>query len=151
MRRLKADPNTGFRIDWPRLEKGNTNAVEVMREHLCNICREELANVPNPEEVVDGVDQATGEVHRVPLVHEHLVVCCGQQPDYITPTTPLTQALFLALLADWDHCLTPVELQKRIGRSSPEAILRLLVSGPTRDLVVPVLSDDGSTSEQSSG
>jgi hypothetical protein len=145
MRRLKADPNTSFRIDWARLEKGNSSAIEVMQEHLCKICQEELADVPDPEEVVDGVDQATGEVHRVPLVHEHLVVCCSQQPDYITPTTPLTRALFLALLADWDNCLTPVQLQKRIGRSSPEAILRLLVSGPTRNMVVPVLSDNDST------
>jgi len=137
---LKADVNTEFQIDWSKIERPDLSRTQVMEEYLCADCREELAKHPDSQEIVDGIDTVTGEVHQVNLVHEHLVVCCSTQPNYITPTIPLSTALFRALLASWNHRLSPVELQKRLGirRSDPEAILRLLTRGPMRESVVPV-------------
>lgn len=134
---LKADLNTEFQIDWAQ-RASETALIDNMRRHLCASCRDKLADSPDPEEIVDGVDMVTGEVHRVTLIQEHLMACCSQEVDYITPTMSLTRALFLALLATWDNRLSPVELQKRIGRSDPETILRLLTRGPTRDSIVPL-------------
>ncbi|NOZ06048.1 MAG: hypothetical protein GXP41_06810 [Chloroflexi bacterium] len=137
---LRADVNTEFQIDWSKIERPDLNRTQVMEEYLCASCREELEKHPDSQEMVDGVDMVTGEVHRVSLVHEHLVICCSAQPDYITPTTPLSTALFRALLATWNHRLTPLELQKQLGvrRSNPEAILRLLTRGPVRESIIPV-------------
>jgi len=139
---FKADPNTKFRIDWSHWEHAGMTPSEVMRPYLCEKCREELDNLPAAEELVDGVDMITGEVHRVSIIHEHLVACCSQQRDYLRPTIPLSNALLRALLATWDNQLTPVELQKRLGRSDPQAIFRLLTKGPVRDRIVPVLSTE---------
>ncbi len=138
---LKADLDTEFQIDWAQWGS-ETAMIDNMRRHLCASCQDELTDSPDPEAIVDGVDMVTGEVHRVTLIQEHLMACCSQEADYSTPTMSLTQAVFLALLATWDNRLSPVELQKRIGRSDPETILRLLTRGHTRDHIVPLPPHD---------
>ena len=75
------------------------------------------------------MDPDTAEVRRVDALWGRVITCCSQQPDFITPTTPLSEAIFRALLAGGNTPLSPREMHERIGKSDPETILRLLSTG----------------------
>jgi hypothetical protein len=58
-------------------------------------------------------------------------------PDYITDSTPLTNAVFRTFLANGNEPLTPVELGTLLNRP-PSTILRVLGRGRIYDGIKPV-------------
>lgn len=121
-------PDTKFRIDLDRWKRQGRDLDLYLRENLCPACREEVGNTVEDQEL-DWVNPETGEVRRLNAVWGRLITCCGQQPDFINATTPLTTAIFRVLLANGNTPTSPAELHERIGRGSPTTILRLLLTG----------------------
>ena len=107
-----------------------------MHATLCDECR---AVYPTPADarIVDRVSPQTGEVTRVDALWECLADHCGRQPEFITPATPLTTAIFRALLANGNQPMSPEQLHKRIGKSNAAGILRVLLGAQIENGVVP--------------
>lgn len=103
---------------------------------LCPVCQEELTPTNGKLETVDHVDPQTGEVRRLNELWARLLSHCSQQPEYVESNTPLTAAIFRTLLASGNRPMTPKELQRRIGKSDPRTILRIL-AGRTHYGIVP--------------
>ncbi len=103
---------------------------------LCPVCQEELSPTDGSLDTVDYVDPQTGEVRRLNELWARLLSHCSQQPAYVEPNTPLTAAIFRTLLASGNRPMSPKELQRRIGKSNPQTILRVL-AGRTHYGILP--------------
>lgn len=120
--------DTKFHLDSERWKRRGRGLTLYLRESLCPACREEIGEEVEDQEL-DWVNPETGEVRRLNALWGRLLTCCGQQPDFIDASTPLTTAIFRVLLANGNTPTSPAEFYERIGRGSPMAILRLLLSG----------------------
>ncbi len=122
---IKPDINTKFQIDFDWwLKKGRDFRVH-LRRHLCSECQAIYANHLEAEEI-DWIDLPTAEVTKVDGSWQCLRTHCSQLPDYITEKTALTASVFRLLLANGNTPLSPVELQRILGKQTPEIILRTL-------------------------
>ncbi len=133
---LRPDTKTLFHVDLTWFEKNGRDLREAMHEALCDECR---AQYPTPADahVIDRIHSQTGEVTRADALWESIVDHCAQKPGYITPATPLTAAIFRALLANGNQPMSSEQLQKRVGKSSASAILKLLMGSEIENGVVP--------------
>lgn len=132
----RPDTKSLFHIDVKWFDKNGRNLREVMHEALCDECR---ARYPSYAEVrvVDRVHPQTGEVTRVDALWESIVDHCSLRPAYLTPATPLTAAIFRALLANGNQPMSSEQLQKRAGKGSAGGILKLLLGSDIENGVVP--------------
>ena len=103
---------------------------------LCPICRQELFPTNGSYESVDYVDPQTAEVRQLNELWARLLSHCSQQAEYVEPNTPLTAAIFRTLLASGNRPMSAKELQRRIGKSDPGTILRILI-GKTHYGILP--------------
>jgi hypothetical protein len=133
----RPDTKTLFHIDLAWFERNGRDLREEMYGVLCAECRA-LYPTPADARTVDRVHPQTGEVTRVDALWECIADHCGQKPGFVTPATPLTTAIFRALLANGNQPMSPEQLHRRIGKSSPTAILRVLMSGEVQNGIVPV-------------
>ncbi|MDQ4079037.1 MAG: hypothetical protein M3220_22690 [Chloroflexota bacterium] len=135
-RLLRPTIDTPFHIDWDWFERNNISMESVIRNQLS----EEYQRRFEGQEVheVDYIDPATGEVFRVDNLREAILAEGQWEPDYITRSMPLTQAILRIFLASNNQPLTPVELARRLERHDPEAILRVLTASGVSNGVVPV-------------
>ncbi|MBC7235142.1 MAG: hypothetical protein H5T69_04830 [Chloroflexi bacterium] len=118
--------DTKFHIDMEWWQESGRDIHVYMQEVLCDECRDELsADIHNLEEV-DWVDEETAEVFRVDALWHALRTCCSTKPDYITPNTPIIDAIFLTFLANGNRPLSVRELYERLDRRPPEVLLRIL-------------------------
>ena len=133
----RPDTKTLFRIDLDWFKGNGRDVREMLHEALCDECR---ARYPTPADarVVDRVHPQTGEVTRVDALWESIVDHCALKSGIVTPATPHTTAIFRALLANGNQPLSSEQLQKRIGKSSPSAILKLLMGSEIQNGIVPV-------------
>lgn len=129
--------NTKFHIDLDWWKKANRNFRLYLQDSLCSTCRRQYPD-ENEQGELDWIHPKTGEVKQVDVLWECLLSCCSQAPDYITPTTPLTNAVFRTLLANFNEPLSPVEIHRRIRQSDPQTILRVLTRGEIHFGIVPV-------------
>ncbi len=132
----RPDTNTLFFIDPTWFEKNGRDLRDEMHAVLCAECRDRY-KTPADAGVVDRVHPLTAEVMRVDALWECIADHCGLKPGYLTPTTPLTAAIFRALLANGNQPLSSEQLQKRVGKSSAIAILKLLLGSEIENGVVP--------------
>lgn len=128
MRSLRPTIDTKFHIDFSWWEKQNRDIRIYMLDHLCPECRENLESIP-PTVKVDMVDPETAEVTKVDVVWEAIRACCGQQPGYIAPETPLLDGIFRVFLANGNRPLSVLELHELLNRRPPDTILRVLTKG----------------------
>ncbi len=133
----RPDTKTLFHIDVDWFEKNGRNLREEMHAALCDECRV-LYPTPVDARVVDRVNPQTAEVTRVDALWECLADHCGRKPNFIVPTTPLTTAIFRALLANGNNPMSPEQLHKRISKSNAAAILRLLMGGEIENGIAPL-------------
>ena len=87
---------------------------------------------------MDWIDPMTAEVKQVDVLWESIRSHCSKQLNYISETTPLATAVLRVLVANDNSPLSPKELYQRIGRSSPEVVLRLLTAGQVYYGIAPV-------------
>jgi len=120
--------DTQFWIDMEWWDDQDRDIRVYMRELLCDSCRSEYAESVLSDEEVDWVDEETGEVTRVDALWHTIRTCCSVKPGYVTPTTPMVDALFRTFLANGNMPLTVRELYERLDRRPPKIWLRVLSS-----------------------
>jgi hypothetical protein len=121
---IKPTLDTPFHIDFGWWEREARDMRVYLRSYLCPEHRAVYEGHPDAEEI-DWIDEDTAEVTRVDGLQHILRVHCSLQPDYITPSTSLIDAIFRVFLANSNKPLTPVELGARIRRE-PAVILKTL-------------------------
>ena len=119
--------DTKFHIDMRWWEESNRNIRVYIREALCDECRNEFSGADVGE--IDWVDEQTGEVTRVDGLIHALRTCCSTKPSYITPSTPIIDAVFRTFLANGNRPLSVRELYELLDRRPPEVLLRMLTAG----------------------
>ncbi len=129
----RLDINTKFRIDLDYWKNQGRDFHEQLYDELCADCKR-LYTLEDRREV-DRIDQATGEVTRWDAVWECLMDECGHQPGFVGPKMPLTRAIVRALLANGNMPMSAAELHKRIGKGTPQIILK--------ELLGPEMENDG--------
>ncbi len=133
----RIDIHTPFHIDPEWIQANEQSLREEMYAALCDECR---ALYPSAEDsrLVDRVNAVTGEVSQMDALWECIADHCGQKPGYIQPTTLLTMAILRAFWANGNQPLSAEQLHKRIGKSSPDAILKVLRRVEIENGIVPV-------------
>jgi hypothetical protein len=129
----RVDVHTPFHID---LDWWSTRGRS-LRRFLAEILDEEEAGAELPE-ALDYIDPQTAEVFRLDPLWVRVLVHRARRPDYITADTPLTNALLRAFIENVNRPLSAAGLQRRLGRSSPETILRVLRTARLEYGIVPV-------------
>ncbi len=108
---------------------------------MCAACKDAVGN-SNREETFDWINPETGQVFQIDMLWHVIRSHCSQQPDFIDERTPLTTAIFRAFLANDNTPLSPVEMQERLQKRTPELILRTIgghrVYEGIRPVTVPV-------------
>ena len=125
VRWIKPDPKTKFHINFDWWEREGRDLRVYLQSHLCPECKAIYNNHRGSEEV-DWIDPETAEVTRVDALWQSLRTHCSLRPDFITESTPLTDAVFRAFLAIGNAALSSMELHELLGRHTPETILRTL-------------------------
>jgi hypothetical protein len=135
----RLDVNSKFYIDLDYWKSLGRDFREQLYDELCEDCKR-LFSLDEPREV-DRIDPTTGEVTRWDALWECAVDQCGRQPDFVSPKMPITRAIFRAFIAHGNTPLSAVELHKRVGKGTPQVILKELLS-PEMELqgITPVES-----------
>jgi len=121
---IKPTLDTKFHIDFDWWQEQGRNLATYLISRLCADCKQKHRE--DESELIDWVDPYSGEVRRLPALWETIRSCCSQRPDYITPETPLTYAVFLTFVAHDNKPLTPVELYEELRYRPASTILRTL-------------------------
>ncbi len=133
----RTDIHTLFHIDPEWMQANVESQRDEMYSALCPECRE-LYPTPEDTRPVDRIDPATGQVTKMDALWECIADHCSTKPNYITPTTVLTTAIVRAFWANGNQPLSAEQLHLRIGKSSPEAILKLLRRVEIENGIVPL-------------
>ncbi len=133
----RLDINSKFIIDLEWWKSQGRDFREQLFDELCEACKQRYSLEERRE--VDRVNPQTGEVTRWDALWECVVEECGHQPDFVSPKMPLTRGIIRAFMAAGNTPLSAAELHKRIGKGTPQAILRELLS-PAMELdgITPV-------------
>ena len=121
---IKPTLDTKFHIDFDWWKQNNRQLRVYLHQNLCAACHE-LYPTHQGSKVVDWIDPDTAEVHPVDGLWQALRTHCSLETDYITTSTPLTNAVFRVFLANGNVPLTPIELSERVGRPA-ELVLKSL-------------------------
>jgi hypothetical protein len=128
-----ADTKTPFHIDldwWRRNERN-------LGRFLAEILGEEEPELP-ADSAIDYIDPHTAEVQQLDPLWVKVLVQRAHQPDFITSATPLTSAVLRAFIENRNQPMTPTQLHKRINRTSPETVLRVLKTAQRSYGIFPV-------------
>lgn len=136
---IKPTLDTPFHIDYEWWERGDRELRVYLLSYLCPEHRDVYEGHPDTEEV-DWVDEDTAEVTKVDGLQHVLRIHCSLQSDYISPHTPLIDAIFRVFLANSNKPLTSAELGARIRRD-PALILRTLSGGRVYKGLRPCVKD----------
>jgi hypothetical protein len=123
--KLKKDVK--YRIDYDWWEKSDRDLRIYLQSHLCPEHQAMFADFSGDKKV-DWIDPRTAEVRRVDGLEHTLQTHCSRQPDYITPSTPLVNAIFRVFLANGNSSLTVEEIANMIGR--PADTIERMLEGP---------------------
>jgi hypothetical protein len=134
---VRPDTHTQFHIDLSWFEQNSRDLREDLHAALCDECR---LRFPSPADagLVDRIHPRTAEVHRVDALWESVADHCGHKPGFIAPSTPLTVAIFRALLANSNEPMNSEQLHKRVGKNNPAGILKVLLSNEGENGLVRV-------------
>jgi hypothetical protein len=127
-----ADINTPFHIDLGWWDKRGRN----LGRFLAEILGEDETEIDG-DGPLDYIDPETAEIHRLDPIWVKVLMHRAHRPDYITSATPLTNAVLRALVENLNRPMTSVELYRRINRTSPEVLLRVLRTARMQYGIVP--------------
>ena len=139
---VKPTLDTKLHIDFDWWKEKGSNFRVVLHSRLCEDCREKYASMGSVG-AIDWVDPDTAEITQVDGLWHSLRTCCSQKPNYITEHTPLAESAVRVFLANDNTPLTPVELQRVIGKKTPEAILAALAGKQVYMGIKPVAAVKG--------
>lgn len=129
---MRTDIHTPFHIDLDWWASRDRN----LRRFLAAILEDEDA-ASEDSTTIDFIDPETAEVHEIDDLWSRVLTERARRPDYITSATPLTNAVLRALIEELNRPMTPIELHRRISRTSPEAILKVLRTARATYGIVP--------------
>ena len=135
---IKPNLETKFHIDFDWWEREERDLRVSLQSHLCSECKVIYTNHRGSKEV-DWIDPNTAEVTRVDALWQSLRTHCRDKVEFITDSTPLTDAVFRVFLANGNVPLTAKELHEILGRSSAMTILRTLGGRKVYKGIRPVL------------
>ena len=128
-----ADVNTPFYIDLSWWETKERNLGRFLAEILGEPEASDLGDEP-----IDYIDTTTAEVHQLDALWARVLTEKAHRPDYITPTTPLTNAVLRALIENLNRPMTVTQMHRRINRGSPDSLLRMMKTARIHYGIVPV-------------
>jgi hypothetical protein len=130
----RVNTQTPFHIDLSWWESHGRNLRRYLAEILDDTEQTESAGY----EPVDYIDPVTAEIHQLDPLWTKVLLDRAYRPDYITASTPVTNALLRALLEGVNRPMTVVELHQRISRGTPESLLRVMRAARNEYGIVPV-------------
>jgi len=130
---LHVDTGTRFHIDLDWWERHGRN----LRRFLSEILGDENADLAD-DAPLDYIDPTTAEVHQLDPLWVRVLIDRAGRSDYITTSTPLTSAILRAFVENVNRPMTVVQLHRRINRSTPETLLRLMRTARAEYGIVPV-------------
>jgi hypothetical protein len=130
----RVSTSTPYRIDLAWWEERGRN----LRRYLAEILGDNEQAESVGQEPLDYIDPATAEVVQLDPLWVMVLIRRAHKADYITPSTPLTNAVLRALIENVNEPMTVVQLQRRINRGTPESLLRMMPSVRSEYGIVPV-------------
>jgi hypothetical protein len=129
----RTDIHTPFHIDllWWRAQGRNFSRF------LVEILGTDDIATPS-DAVLDYIDPATAEVFQMDPLWVRVLVERAHKPDYISRTTPMTNALLRALVENLNQPMSAMDMHRRINRSNPQTLLRVLQAAHAQYGIVPV-------------
>lgn len=129
----RVDVRTPFHIDVNWWEQHGRS----LRRFLAVILDEAETEL-GPDTPMDYIDPQTAEVYELDPLWVRVLVTKARKPEYITETTPLAGAVLRALVENVNRPMSATDLYRRINRSNPETLLRVLRTARTVYGIVPV-------------
>jgi len=127
-----------FHIDMTWWRDNDRDIRVYLRELLCDECAPDYTG-GNAQKEIDWVDEQTGEVKRVDGLWHASRTCCGLKADYISPSTPVIDAVFRTFVANGNAPLTVNELYEILDRRPPATLLRILTANRVYMGIKPIL------------
>ena len=121
---LKPGVQTPFHIDFDWWRQSESDWHVFLRSLLCPAHQQSLANVEEGE-MIDWIDQDTGEVKPVDGIQHALMSHCALQPDFVDEHTPMVEAVFRLFLANGNQPMSAEDLSNKLKRPAV-TILRTL-------------------------
>lgn len=122
MLHARTDIHTPFHIDMQWWSRQGRN----FDRFLAEILGDPKIDRATGAEPLDYVDPGTAEVHQLNPLWVRVLLDQAHTPDYITPTTPLTNAVLRLLIENLNRPMSAVDMQRRIDRGTPQTLLRVL-------------------------
>lgn len=138
MKIFRPTENTPFHVDYSWFEKNGQDVNVLIYKCLTPEQQERYADVPL-DEVLDFVDENTGEVRRVTRILQIIRTERADDPTFINSRLPVAESVFRIFLLNDNQPLTPVELAARIERK-PKEILDLLGGRQVYNGIRPILN-----------
>ncbi len=124
MKFFRPTENTKFHIDYGWFEE-NGQDVKVHIYKCLTAEQQERVGNPGQTEMYDYVDEQTGEVQRVDQVLHILRTENANDPNFITPRTPVFEAAFRIFLLNNNQPLTPMDMASIMKRKPSEVLAQL--------------------------
>lgn len=138
-RLVRPTEDTRFHIEYDWWTREGRD-LHVHLRSICDTFNVRFRDDEDPTALVDWVDPDTGQVQTIDLALYKVRTVCARQPDYITNTTPLVEAVFRLFLANGNRPLTVAEIVEKIDRPGQEHnLLRTLSSARVYQGVRPFL------------
>lgn len=115
--------DTQYHIDYEWWSRTGKDLVQAMIAQLPQALRETLSAHPH-ESTVDYIDPVTAEVTAIDEL-TLAIRTAAAAPDFITPQTSITDAMFRIFVANGNQPLSVNELAERLSRL-PKDILKIL-------------------------
>jgi hypothetical protein len=137
---VKPTLQTPLHIDFDWWKNHDSNWRIYLHSYLCPEHQQAFSGMDN-NITVDFVDMETGEVQSVDGLQHVLMTHCAKQPDFITNTTAMVDAVFRVFLANGNTPKSSLELEEEIGRPAI-TILRTLAGARVYKGLRPYLDRD---------
>jgi hypothetical protein len=124
MKFFRPTENTKFHIDYAWFEE-NGQDVRVLIYKCLNPDQQDRVGAPGQSEMYDYVDDQTGEVQQVDQALHLIRTENAQDPNFITPRTPVFEAAFRIFLMNNNQPLTPVDMAGLMRRKPSEVLAQL--------------------------
>lgn len=132
---IKPTLETKFHIDFDWWRKQRQSLGAYLQGHLCP----EAKNLhPTDNQTFDWVNPETGEVFQIDMLWHIIQTHCGQQPNFIDDSLPLTRSIFRLFIANDNTPLTSLEIYEMLHKKTPDLILRTIGGHQVYDGIRPV-------------
>lgn len=126
---VKPTLKTKYHIDFQWWQQNNNNLSSYLLDHVCDQFRD-LAEAGSPGQTIDWIDPDTGQVFSIDRLWYDVHINCGQLPDFVPESLPLTASVFRLFIANNNVPLTAVEMSQQLNKKDARTILRT-ISGHT--------------------